>query len=365
MLGVNTEKRWLGAIVSRDQFDFWAQQLGSTAAWERCFARVVSRCEEADDTISLTLKPNANFAGFRAGQHMNLSAIIAGRRVTRSYSFTGLPCADSKQESVSITVRRDPAGVMSDWLYRHAQPGTVLEIGGVFGEMTLEEIQPAATEDLVFLAAGSGITPMISLIKARLAQGVSSLVTLLYWGRRPSAFCFDDELNALLNAHPNFRVHRLTTQEPFVGQPLAGRIHSEQLEQVLGADSSAPRAFICGNAEFVETARQLMNERASTCHVESFSPPARAPQNAVVESITLTLRKSRQVLTVSNQDTLLDALEAQGIAVESGCRMGICNTCTCTVTEGQTRDISTGQLNDGPATRLCVSQPVSNLQLDL
>ncbi len=366
MLRAHTGKRLLQNVISPDQYDFWARELGSIAAWERCFARVVSCKEEAEDTVSLTLRPNGNFPGYEAGQHMNLSATIGGRRITRSYSFTSTP---DQSGLVSVTVRRDPQGVMSDWLWREARPGMVLEINGVFGDMTLAQIQPEPEDHLALLAAGSGITPLISLIRARLAQSPEAKVTLLYWERSPAYFCFNAELDALAQQHTNFALHRLTTQSPLDGKAVSGRIDAEQLNDLLGSrvseKGSQPLAFICGGAGFVESARALMGDRARQLFAEAFSPLKAAPMHEKAETLSVTLLQSQRVLQVSSQETLLDALERQGVAVESGCRMGICNTCSCATAAGRTRDITTGQVHSGQATRLCVSQAASDLQLDL
>ncbi len=366
MLRAHTAKRLLQNVISPDQYDFWARELGSVSAWERCFARVISRKEEAQDTVSLTLKPNGNFPGYDAGQHMNLSATIGGRRITRSYSFTSSP---DQSGLVSVTVRRDPQGLMSNWLCREARPGSVLEINGVFGDMTLAQLQPEPEDRMVLLAAGSGITPFISLIRARLAQGPAAKVTLLYWERSPEHFCFDAELDALTQQHPNFTLHRLTTQSPMDGKSVSGRVDAEQLNDLLGDEvvdkRAQPLTFICGGAGFVQSARALMADRARQIFTEAFSPLKAAPTVEKSETHSVTLLQSQRVLQVSNQETLLDALERQGVAVESGCRMGICNTCSCATASGRTRDITTGQFHSGQATRLCVSQAVSNLQLDL
>ena len=366
MLRAHTAKRLLQNVISPDQYDFWAREMGSITAWERCFARVISCKEEAQDTVSLTLRPNGNFPGYDAGQHMNLSATIGGRRITRSYSFTSSP---DQSGLVSVTVRRDPQGAMSDWLCREARPGAVLEINGVFGDMTLAQIQPEPEDYMVLLAAGSGITPFISLIRARLTQSPAAKVTLLYWERSPEYFCFNAELDALTRQYPNLVLHRLTTQSPMDGKSVSGRVDAEQLNDLLGSEvvdkHAQPLAFICGGAGFVQSARALMADRARQIFAEAFSPLKAAPTVEKVETHSVTLLHSQRVLQVSNQETLLDALERQGVAVESGCRMGICNTCSCATAAGRARDITTGQFHSGQATRLCVSQAVSNLQLDL
>ncbi|MFT6992981.1 MAG: ferredoxin-NADP reductase, partial [Paraglaciecola sp.] len=146
-------------LINPSKFDFWAQQLGSTHAWERCFARVVTVQAEGSDTKTLTLKANKNWQGFVAGQHCNVTATIAGRNITRSYSISSDP-VDGR--FVQITVRLEAGGLMSEYLCNDIQVGDRLELGAPFGEMLLPTPMPA---HFLLLAAGSGITPMMSQIR--------------------------------------------------------------------------------------------------------------------------------------------------------------------------------------------------------
>ncbi len=84
-------KQIINAFISPETYDFWSRELGSTHAWSRCYARVIARIAEAHNTFTLRLAPNSNFEGFVPGQHVNLTAEIKGRRVTRSYSFSNTP----------------------------------------------------------------------------------------------------------------------------------------------------------------------------------------------------------------------------------------------------------------------------------
>jgi NAD(P)H-flavin reductase len=97
----------ISPLINPAQFDFWAHQLGSTRAWDRCFAKLVSVHAESTDTKTLTLKANRNWQGFVAGQHCNVTATIAGRNITRSYTISNDPI---NGRSVQITVRREAGG---------------------------------------------------------------------------------------------------------------------------------------------------------------------------------------------------------------------------------------------------------------
>ncbi len=361
MLHASSLKKLVKPLISSEQYDFWAEELGSLARWERCFARVVSRRDESANSFTLTLKPNTNMPSYRAGQHINLSARIAGRHVTRSYSLTSLP----HEPCLSITLRREEGGLMSNWLYNNAHPGTPLEIGNVFGEMTLHDAELANDDDLLLLAAGSGITPLFSLLRDAIHKEHRGQVHLLYWDKSPENFCFNKELDRDIQ-QGKVVVHRITTGQDGTHLPINGRICKEQLEALSGhVLASKPATFICGGAGFVEAAHNCLRALGQQrIYSESFTPPAFTSDEAeAIYQVALT--RTGRTLEVSSRTNLLDALEAQGVAVTSGCRMGICNTCACPSSAGTVLDSTTGLQQSESAVRLCISQARSHLTLDL
>ncbi|MGJ8685989.1 MAG: FAD-binding oxidoreductase, partial [Spongiibacteraceae bacterium] len=193
---LSTTKKLLSAFVSPAQFDFWSREVGSTVAWNRCFARVVERKLTARNTVCLTLKPNGNFSGFQPGQHVNVSVDIQGVRLSRSYSLSNIPAADGR---IELTIRAEEDGVVSSWLNNETKVGSVIELGVVFGDMTLPSSAP---EQLLLLAAGSGITAIMSLLRHAVTVWPGTPVTLLYWDKTSADFCFTEELAALVECHP-------------------------------------------------------------------------------------------------------------------------------------------------------------------
>lgn len=371
MFRLATIKPIIRPFISPEQYDFWAQELGSLSAWQRCFARVVSRVDEGADCFSLQLRPNRNMPVYQSGQHINLSAEIEGRRVSRSYSLTSLP----GERELSITLRREPQGQMSNWLYDNAHPGTTLEIGAVFGDMTLSNCEVKASDNLLFLGAGSGITPLYSLIRDAIDKGHQGNISLLYWDKSSEHFCFNDEF-AALEASSQLTIHRLSTRVSADAEP-QGRISEAQILALCPELSPEPskqkqnvlstHIFVCGGAGFVDSARQICTALGQDkIHAEAFSAPAiNSDSESAETTYHVELLRSGTSLEISSNSNLLTALETAGIAVESGCRMGICNTCSCPTREGSTLDTSTGLMNSGNSTRLCISQARSNLILDL
>jgi ferredoxin-NADP reductase len=352
-------KRILAPVVDPAVFDFWASRINRSWSWERPLARIVGREQASSDAVTLLLAPNRHVGGFKPGQHVNLSAEIDGVRITRSYSLTGLPRADGQ---LSITVKAIAGGKLSQHLCQRARIGDVLSIGPAFGEMQLP--QPAEGEYL-FLAAGSGITPLMALTRSLAAQGMPVPLTLMYWARTRGELCFVDELHALAAAQPRFRLHLLLTRDtPREVDAPTGRI-SEALLARLVEQPAQQHVMACGPGGFVETARGLLGAQARSFQAEAFTlPPVESVDTGTVQ---VRLAKRGVTLQLPRGQSLLSALEAEGIRPVSGCRMGICNTCACGKSAGSTRHLPSGGLAHEPASalKLCINSAVTDLELDL
>ena len=371
--------RLLGPMVDPATFDFWAQKLNATWSWSRALARVVERRVEAQDAVTLVLQPNGHWAGFQPGQHLNVSAEVGGRRVTRSYSLTDIPRRDGR---IAITVKRVDGGRLSTQLCEHTRVGDVLELGEAFGDMTL----PASAQGVqspegrwLFLAAGSGITPLMALTRQLAAQGMPVDVSLIYWAKTRAEFCFAGELRALARQHPRFQVHFVVTHEAaqgtdehqgFIDHALLTRLCGNAGVSTEGSAAWADRQVLaCGPGGFVDAARALTAATARSFQAEGFTPtvPADLPGAGEATTVAVSLTRSGRTLSVSSGSSLLEALEAQGLNPPSGCRMGVCHTCVCQRHSGTTLDTLTGYRSAEPdmAVRLCVSRACSDLSLDL
>lgn len=350
-------RRLVRAVVAPDVFDFWAGRVDRTWAWERPLARIVERRAESADAVTLVLKPNRHWRGFRAGQHVNIGVEIGGARLTRSYSLSEAPRADGR---IAITVKRIEGGRMSAHLHDRACVGDVISLDQAFGEMTWRE----ADGGWLFLAAGSGITPLMALVREHAARGMPVPLTLLYWARTREELCFADELLKLSDAHANFTVHCLLTRETDGGDAPQGRIDAAQLSARV-PDLATRHVYACGPGGFVETARTLASGAARSFQAEAFTPLPQAFEDSGEAQVTL--QRSGRQLTVPRGQSLLAALEAAGLKPASGCRMGICNTCACGKASGVTRDLNTGDVQAEPvsALRLCINAAAGDLVLDL
>lgn len=352
--------RLIQPLVDSSVFDFWAGHINPAWSWSRALARVVERRVEAHDAVTLVLKPNRHVGSFVAGQHVNVGVEVNGRRVTRSYSLSNAPRRDGRLE---ITIKHVPGGVVSTHLCQHLKVGDVLEIGPAFGELTL----PAKPEGAwLFLAAGSGITPLMSLIRQLANQNMPVNLTLAYWARTRADVCFARELQELAQRYPRFKLHLILTREPHrLADELSGRISSELLTQMVD-NLGEQQIYACGPGGFVESARAVTGA-AQLFKAEAFTPATPIDLHQGNETVQLKLNRSGKTLTVPAGLSLLSALEAQGVHPRHGCRMGICHTCVCTKLEGTVEDTYTGDRDAEPDTtvRICVSRPCTDISLDL
>ncbi|MFC3552279.1 ferredoxin reductase [Lysobacter cavernae] len=352
-------RRLVQPLVPPALFDFWASRLHPTWSWQRPLARIVARQTESADAVTLLLQPNRHWAGALPGQHLNLGVEVDGVRVTRSYSLSDAVRADGR---VAITVKAISGGRLSQHLCQRAQVGDVLELDAAFGDMTL----PASPHGRwLFLAAGSGITPLMAMVRQLAAQGMPVPLTLVYWTRTRAERCFADELRALAAKHADFTVHFVLTREPAtLADEGEGRIDAMRLSACV-PDLDTRQVFACGPGGFVDQARALAAPQARSFHAEAFTPPPRLIGDTGTAQVTLAA--SGRTLTLPRGASLLAALEAAGLKPAAGCRMGICNTCACAKRSGTTRHLHTGEEVGEPvsALRLCVNSAASDLVIDL
>ena len=350
-------KRMLSPLVNPQVFDFWASHLSPTLSWERALAKVLARRVEARDTVTLELKPNRHVGGFAPGQHVSVTVSVDGVRLTRSYSPSWLG-----RGRMAVTVKKIPGGKVSGWLTEHCRVGDVLEIGPAFGDMT----QPSLDRPWLLVAAGSGITPMMSLLRQAATQPPSlPPITLLYWARTRADLCFLRELDQLAGRLPSLTVHRILTRESALLPEEHGGRPDETLLRALVPDLGARQVYACGPAGFVAAVRALLAGQVAAFEAEAFSLPVVSVLSGA--PVQVTLGRSGRVLSVPAGAPLLAALEAAGERPAHGCRMGICNTCVCGKLAGTTEDLLGGGLSHEPvgAMKLCVSTARTDITLDL
>jgi ferredoxin-NADP reductase len=345
-------------LVDADWIDFALQHLDATFSLTRIRARVVGKRRETGDMTTLLLRPNRHFRGFVAGQHVPVRVVLGGIVHERCYSLTGEP----DDPTLAITVKRKSSGTVSPWLVDAAAVGDVVEIGQAGGDFVLPD-DPAVP--LLFIAGGSGITAVASLVRAALRRRGDADVVLLYYARRIADFAFADRLAALAARHTGFRLAFLP-QAADGGGGAAGRFSAAQLD-AWAPDHDRRDTFLCGPEGLARAVTRHWRDAGLSNRLrrEAFAP---APEDDRAARVAASVSFRRSARTVeSAAPTLLAIAEGAGLRPPTGCRMGICRTCACTKLSGTVRDRVTGAIDATPGSRIriCVSEPLGPVTLDL
>jgi ferredoxin-NADP reductase len=309
-------------------------------------AKVIAVRRQTSRSVTLTLEPNQAFTGFRAGQHINLTVEIDGRRRTRPYS----PASAEGAPYMELTIGRHDGGLVSNYLYEHARPGMVVGLGSVGGDFTLPVARP---QRILFVSGGSGITPVMSMLRTLRTEGFAGEIAFIHYARSAEEAGYRDMLDAMRGVRVLHGYTRSTE-----GSDLEGRFGAEHLAAALPKPEAV---YVCGPPALVEAVR----EHCANVSSESFVPPV---FNVAAETSGGRVSFADSEVDVTDDGRpLLEQAEAAGLTPESGCRMGICHSCTRRKTRGAVRNLITGAVSsaEGEDVQICVSVPVGDVDLAL
>lgn len=322
-------------------------------------AEVIAADRRTPDAVTLALRANLAWEGFESGQFVQVAVEIDGSRRTRSYS---LASAAGPGRTLELTVKAHPEGLVSNFLVENARPGMVLSLGPAEGDFRIPLERP---ERLLLISAGSGITPVMSMLRTLCAEDHNGSITFLHYAPDPGRAIYRDELEQIAAVHPNVRLVRSYTRAPGAGEA-DGHFSRSQLAEI-DPGYAAAETFACGPPALLDALREAWGaeDLELRLHLESFVSSTLAPASGVPEG---SIHFANSGVRIENSGAvLLEQAESAGLSPASGCRMGICHTCCCRKTAGTVRNLSTGQLssNDAEEIQICISAPVGDVVVDL
>jgi stearoyl-CoA 9-desaturase NADPH oxidoreductase len=319
--------------------------------------RILEVRRETQDSATLVIKPGWGFSfDYEAGQYMGIGLLVDGRWCWRSYSLTSSPVTTraGRPRTVTITVKAMPEGFLSAHLVDGVKPGTIVRLAAPQGNFVLPDPAPAA---MLFVTAGSGITPVMSMLRTLVRRDQITDVVHLHSAPTAHDVMFAAELEQLAVAHPGYRLQLRATRTK-------GRLDFARLDAEV-PDWRARQTWACGPEAMLNSAEQAWSAAGikDRLHLERFAVSKAAPAGA---GGRVTFAKSEKSTVADAATSLMDAGERLGVQMPFGCRMGICQSCVVTLSEGHVRDLRTG-LEHEPGTRVqtCVSAASGDCTLDV
>ena len=319
-------------------------------------ARVLDVRRQTARSVTLAVRPNAAWPGFRSGQFVRVGVEIDGVRRTRTYSPASSQHA--RDGLLELTVTTHPNGVVSQHLRSGIAAGAVLHLGSPQGEFVLPDQRP---KRLVLVSGGSGITPVMSMLRTLCDEDYAGSATFLHYAPTAADWLYADEVQALAARHPNVRVAYVATREG------GARVSAEAIGELAGGVDEALVA-VCGPPGLIEAVREIgvgVNGGSPRVISETFAAPSLAVTGAAADGTVRFLRSERSAAIA--QGTLLEQAEAAGLSPEFGCRMGICHTCSCRKAAGAVRNVLTGEVSaeEDEDIQLCISVAAGDVALEI
>jgi ring-1,2-phenylacetyl-CoA epoxidase subunit PaaE len=303
--------------------------------------------ETADSLrLSLAVPPEleAEFA-FQPGQHLPVQAMVDGKLTRRTYSICSVP----GQWPLEIGIRVQPGGRFSGFAAENLKAGDALEVMPPFGQFHVS-IDAGHAWTYLAVAAGSGITPILSIVRAILEGEPASRVVVFYGNRRQRTTMFIDDLYALKNRFPErLQLYFLFSQEDQEFPILSGRLDESKTRELCAAflpGITPEQAFVCGPDTMIDSVRAALQQigmTAEAIHAERYGAPRQGPRPVPATTVTdvamtevvVVMDGHEKSFSMSSQDgNIVDAAALHGIELPYSCKGGVCATCRTWIREG-------------------------------
>lgn len=311
--------------------------------------------QETPDAVTVLIRPGFEWEGHRPGQYLRIGVVVDGVHHWRAYSLTSEP--ERPDGCISITPKLVDSGKVSPYLVRSARPGDIVRLGGVEGTFALPDPSPGK---LLFVSAGSGITPIMSMVRSLHRKKALADAVHLHSSRDLEGVIFADLLREIDSSNEGYRLHLQITGE-------RGRIGAGDLDR-LCPDWRDRHAFLSGPAEMLDamSKRWERDGNRELLHMERFQPLI-GGEPGEGEGGAVRFAKSGVEAHCDGGTPILVGGEEAGATLPFGCRMGICHTCVGRLCKGEVRDLRTGKVHGsaGEMIRTCVNAPEGPIEIAL
>ncbi len=349
-LTVSKLASWLATPLIPNQYLELINPLWSA----QCCGKIQQIQRETDQAVTLEIQPNHLWQGARAGQYVRLGVEVDGVRQWRNYSVTTAQQAGAG--TFRVTVGRVNGGRVSTQIQDKLRVGDVVYLDQAMGDFVLPT---DVTRPLLFITAGTGITPVIGMLRELRASAAAANVVHLHFAPDAAGCLFLDELHAF-NKLPGYRTRQSFTRAD-------GQHFDAAMLDAVCPDWAKRLAYVCGPASLMQAVREHWQAHGNAVLLkeESFQPVrASVPEGAGGQ---VSFWKAGVAAEGAGDKSLLEVAEDAGLMPKHGCRMGICQECVTTLRDGQVRDLTTGEVfgEAGETIRICICAAAGNVELDL
>jgi ferredoxin-NADP reductase len=310
---------------------------------------------ETPDAATVVIRPGYEWGGHLPGQYLRIGVVVDGIHHWRAYSLTSDP--GRADGCIAITPKLVETGVVSPYLVRQARPGDLVRLGGVEGTFVLPDPVP---EKLLFISAGSGITPIASMLRSIARADAGGDVVHIHSARTRESVIFGERLKRFHEADVGFDLRLRITSED-------GRVSPADLDQ-LCPDWRERHTFASGPGDMLDALTEHWEQEGDLelLEMERFQPLIGGEAGGG-EGGSIRFAKSRVETSCDGGTPILAAGEEAGATLPYGCRMGICHTCVGELRQGQVRDLRTGEVHgsEGEMVRTCVNAPEGPIEIAL